>query len=315
MRIDILKQYIEVARTLSFSRTAAKLNLSLSTLSRNMAALERSVGETLLLRSQPIQLTAAGGVVLGYANEIVAAEENMRAALKRSRSQAKNTLKILDVTPVPIAAGLIRELAAQLCQNDPSLKLLMQPLTGKNLIEALCDGSLDVGYYHFVEAESDATALLDKAGLDFFEITPYDNTLRIAIPRSNHLAQKERLTLNDLREIEFLRSADAGMEHLFISTEKALLQAGVRFRTHLISVQGMSDLMTNVHRNCAAFVATSVLNAQLIPDSALKQYRLTDCEGLDLRLHLLLIWKRDSPNPAVPLFRRCLKDLMDKEQA
>jgi hypothetical protein len=72
--------------------------------------------------------------------------------------------------------------------------------------------------------------------------------------------------------------------------------------------------MTGAYGDYAVFVAKSVLNAQLIPDSVLNHYRLINCEGLDLRLHLLLTWKRDSPNSAVTLFCDCLKNLMAEEQ-
>ena len=60
-RLQGMELFVEVAKTRSFSRAAAALGVPKSTLSRQVAELERSVGLRLLSRTtRKVELTDAG---------------------------------------------------------------------------------------------------------------------------------------------------------------------------------------------------------------------------------------------------------------
>lgn len=64
-RLQGMELFVEVARTLSFGRAAENLAIPKSTLSRQVAELERSVGLRLLSRTtRRVELTEAGPALL-----------------------------------------------------------------------------------------------------------------------------------------------------------------------------------------------------------------------------------------------------------
>lgn len=83
---------IAIAETGSFCRAAERLYVSQPTLSKSVAALERSLGVKLFDRSRvPVQLTQAGEIFLKYAQNVVAMENLMEREL---HTPQKRVLKI-----------------------------------------------------------------------------------------------------------------------------------------------------------------------------------------------------------------------------
>jgi monoterpene epsilon-lactone hydrolase len=79
-----LRAFVAVARELSFSRAADRLYLSQPALSRQVRALERLVGCTLLRRStHRVELTLAGEALLGRAEDLIA---DLDSAVTATRS-------------------------------------------------------------------------------------------------------------------------------------------------------------------------------------------------------------------------------------
>ena len=83
LELSLLKHFIAVGRTGSFTRAAELLNASQSVVSRSVKRLEDQVGAVLLKRStRTVKLTEAGETLLTEAEAIVgrltAAAENVR---------------------------------------------------------------------------------------------------------------------------------------------------------------------------------------------------------------------------------------------
>lgn len=80
MDMEALKTFLTLAETGSFSRTAQRMILAQSTISKRIGELEREMGETLFVRERSgAALTAAGKLLHEYAEQMV----NMEAKLKR----------------------------------------------------------------------------------------------------------------------------------------------------------------------------------------------------------------------------------------
>ncbi len=92
MNTQDYRNIITIAETGSFCRAAEKLYVSQPSLSKSIAALERSLGIRLFDRSRvPIQLTKEGEVLFKYAQNAVAMEDLM---MKELREPQKELLKI-----------------------------------------------------------------------------------------------------------------------------------------------------------------------------------------------------------------------------
>ena len=304
--ISILRQFVELARTLNYRRTSEKLNLTQPTLSRNISMLEKYVGAALLVREQPLRLTAIGSLVLTHAGTIIAEEERMLAQAQALAHNDTPSLSMLETSDAPQLAAIMRELFARMHNDGHQIRIRMQSLYGKTLVEALQDGSIDLGYYHYVKADSNKANHLLEAGLDYHQVKGYENRLLIGIPRSNNLASRSRLLVADLAELEFQVAATAALEHFFISMRNACSQAGVELRIRLAATTSISDLLINGSDDCATCISTSYLNAGIVPPTTLEQLASFDVEDLDLDLCLNIVWKKDSKNPAIALLRSYL---------
>jgi DNA-binding transcriptional LysR family regulator len=89
MEIKWIQDFLSVAKTHSFSRSALERHVTQSALSRRIQALEAWVGVELIDRhTQPIQLTAAGAIFQKQAEEILRLAMEARSGLQQGGRSA-----------------------------------------------------------------------------------------------------------------------------------------------------------------------------------------------------------------------------------
>jgi DNA-binding transcriptional LysR family regulator len=295
-----------LARNLNFGRTAALLNLTQSTLSRNISMLEKYVGAQLCVRTSPLQITRAGSVVLTHASAIIMHDELMCAEVLALGKCEALSLVVMDDSATPLVASNMRSIFAKMFEKDRSLEITRYQLNGKGVIDALLDGSIDIGYYCHVAADTNALQRLSSAELESHEIQGLDNRLLVAIPRSHALAGKEHLLAEDLHTIEFVTAANAALEHFFTSVNEAFADRGVTLSKRMLALNNIVDALMVGFSDCANFISTSYLKANVIPKSILEHVVLREVEDLDLSLHHKVIWLKGSKNPGIALLKEHL---------
>ncbi|GAB3132656.1 hypothetical protein GCM10027057_05180 [Marisediminicola antarctica] len=76
----LLKTFISVAETLSFTRSAELLSLSQPTVSQHIRKLEKAAGRILVARdTRDVRLTDNGDAMVGFARTILAAHDEATA--------------------------------------------------------------------------------------------------------------------------------------------------------------------------------------------------------------------------------------------
>lgn len=83
MDLDQIKTFDRIAQDLSFTRAAARLNVTQATVSMRMRALEELLGVPLFHRGRTISLTDQGMTFLPYARRILSAAQEAKEALRR----------------------------------------------------------------------------------------------------------------------------------------------------------------------------------------------------------------------------------------
>lgn len=133
--------YVEVCRLGSFSAAGAALGYSQSAVSRQLAALERELGATLLeRRARGVRPTPAGREVLRHAQTMVHAEAQARRAATDTRDRRR-----LAVGAVPSASGwLLPEAFRALRAEHPDVLLSLRTASSTDLEDALAAGTLDL---------------------------------------------------------------------------------------------------------------------------------------------------------------------------
>ena len=95
MRIEYLEEFAALARFLSFTETASKLNMSQPTLSKHINSLERELKVPLFSRDgASLSLTKAGKLVLPHAFAIIESRKQMTIAAKQGMSMLTPHLTI-----------------------------------------------------------------------------------------------------------------------------------------------------------------------------------------------------------------------------
>ncbi|MEU6847664.1 transcriptional regulator CynR [Streptomyces sp. NPDC046716] len=139
-----LRYLLAVVEHGTFTRAAEALHIAQPTLSQQIRALERAVGQPLLDRSgRTVRPTDAGEVYAGHARralrEIAAAD----AAVRDVRDLSRGRLR-LAVTPT-FTAYLVGPLLAALHARHPGLDLTVRETTQEHIGEGLIAGDLDAG--------------------------------------------------------------------------------------------------------------------------------------------------------------------------
>ncbi len=83
MDLDQIRTFDRIAQDLSFTRAAARLNVTQATVSMRMRALEELLGVQLFHRGRTISLTDQGMTFLPYARRILSAAQEAKEALRR----------------------------------------------------------------------------------------------------------------------------------------------------------------------------------------------------------------------------------------
>lgn len=139
-----MRYFVAVAEELHFGRAARRLNLSQPPLSVQIRELEREIGADLFIRNRRrVELTPAGGVLLGEARRLIAQAE---AAVESARRAARGEIGHLAVGFVSTADySLLPALVHRFRTRHPGVSLTLRELTGDRQIDQLSAGELDLG--------------------------------------------------------------------------------------------------------------------------------------------------------------------------
>jgi len=144
MELDELRALVAVIQEGSISGAARRLYRSQSVVTRQVQALERAVGGSLLdRRCRPLSATALGKRVVEHARRALAAVDELKGAAVAEGAEPSGELRIgVGFSVVEI---LMRVPLARLRQSFPRLVLSIKSDWSQHLPALLKDGALDVG--------------------------------------------------------------------------------------------------------------------------------------------------------------------------
>ncbi len=143
MTLDQIKTFLELAETGSFNRAAEILNVTQSTVSARIKALEHAVGHSLLIRNHSgCRLTAAGQQFLFYAKNIKSFwQKSLHTVTLRPEFRS-----VLSVgAQVSLWERLVLDWMAWMRCQAPDIALNIQTDYSPAQMAMLTDGLLDIG--------------------------------------------------------------------------------------------------------------------------------------------------------------------------
>lgn len=186
MNLSHLNAFIHLAKTGSFSQSADELGISQPTLSRHIASLEKTLGQTLIDRThRPMKLTAVGAFFYEHAQKSANELTELLTLTQNFNKSAPNTLTIGFVAS--ILYGLLPDIIGRLKLSLPSLDVRLIEVGSYEQIRALKAGEIDVGFGRF---------LCDDVFVQ--QIFLRHERLVVALPIAHKFAQKSSISLKQL---------------------------------------------------------------------------------------------------------------------
>lgn len=195
MRIELLREFIELARDLDFRATAARLNLAPSSLSGHIAEIEREVGFSLVSRWPSRALTPQGNQFLKYAYKITGLYDEALQRCADLGKGARQRVKIANTGMSPRVHKFLFALLAKYGREHPAVEFDCRAFEGKgsNVRDLLC-GVVDIAFV--ASAVADPRAEMERQGIACAPLCREESAVWVA--RESSLARGEALAVADL---------------------------------------------------------------------------------------------------------------------
>ena len=291
MEIRVLKYFVEAAREKNISRAATKLHVSQPAMSKQLKALEEELGKKLFKRSNHhIELTVEGQLFKRRAEEIL-----------EMVHKTKVEFEIMD-----------NEIAGDIyigCAESDSIKYLAR------VAKSLQEKYSKIHYHIYSGNGEDLYYRLESGLLDFsvtaqkVDITKYDHsaipspdTWGIIMRKDSPLAEKEKITVEDLHGLPLICSREA-------MNEEYLQWFGSEFDKFNITVT------YNLLYNAAIMVREGLgyaISFDKLADTGSNSEICFRPLYPELKSELQLIWKKyQLLSPAADLFLKQFRQMYD----
>ena len=137
----LLRSFVAVAETLSFTQSAHQLSLSQPTVSQHIRKLELAAGRNLVTRdTRSVALTDNGEAMLGFARTILAAQDQAQSYFTGSAMRGRLRFGSADDLALTQLPGILRDFR----QLYPQINLDLTVSQSPTLLRRLAAGALDL---------------------------------------------------------------------------------------------------------------------------------------------------------------------------
>jgi DNA-binding transcriptional LysR family regulator len=218
----LLRTFLAVADTGSFSAAARRLQYTQSAVSQHIAALEADLGTPLFTR-RPVAPTPAGERLRRHAALLLVRLEAARADV--TRAVAPPGRLVLGLTPLAWAAPVAAALATVRAESA-RLRTRLRVAGRDRIVEAVATGEIDLGLVDGFTAPSDPLRLPEPGAGGPRAVGVAESPAVVAVPRSHPLAGRATVDLADLADAYWIDAPEvAPFDRLPVDG----LRAGLRY--------------------------------------------------------------------------------------
>ncbi|HOG47573.1 MAG TPA: LysR family transcriptional regulator [Anaerolineae bacterium] len=195
MDIDRLREFIVLAQTRSFAKAASALFCSQSTLSKRIKSTERELGVRLFDRtSRRVEITKFGELLLPYARQIVALQDEYAAVLQANQATDRDVLTLGSIRA--LAQYHITAVLGDFRRSRPQSTIRVVRATSEELRAMLRQRKVELAFVRTTtETDDDLTKV------------PYaSDGLVVVLPTTHRLARQKVIALEQLANERFLLS-------------------------------------------------------------------------------------------------------------
>lgn len=261
MNLEQLQGFATIARLGNFTRAAEELHLAQPSLSRQISALEQSLGVELVTRARAgSTLTVAGETLLPLARRMLADAGSVRRELAELAGLRRGRVR-LGSTPT-LCASLVAETLGIFHTAHPAIELRITERGSRGLLDDLAGGELDLALI----------TSSDVASAEHLTVTPLlvEELVVVSSAAERPLTTEGSIPLSKvaaLPQVAFSPTYD-----LRTTTDTAYRAAGL---TPLVVVEGaeMDAVLRFVGRGIGVAIVPAMV---LLEQQGLRSVRLTD---------------------------------------
>ena len=292
MTLNQLKYFMAVARCLSFTEAAKGLFMTQPALSRQIQAMEDELGTRLFVREKKtLKLTPGGSVLYNSLPDFLQQYENLVSDARSANRGYEGRLRvgILDIYDI---SELFPPVVDVFRSRYPQIQLSLERYSLGELPELIYEDRLDIiCTYGF--------SLFDKPDLMTVDVQKYDSC--IMLNRNHPLADKPDLTLEDLRQEQFVqlgrKASDEGYQYIM----NLLNKGGIS--PEIIQVDKNEDVLLWVEMGIAVAVTSSRTVEHHNPRVVIRELNMPEVKGHDITM----AWRKSNYNPAIALFMELME--------
>jgi DNA-binding transcriptional LysR family regulator len=278
MDLDYLTTFLEIAKQGSFSRAGQKLFRSQPAVSAQIRQLEEEYGQKLFDRvGKSMKLTAAGEVLLGYAERLITLKNDSLRAVADQSSAPRGTLAVgaNEATCLYVLPNVFAEFHARF----PSVQISVYRNFSRKVVEKVEDGAVDVGI---------VTLPVKSPSLSTHPI--FRDRLMLMVSPDNPLAKHKTVTPAEIAD-QPLIIPKTGFTRQLLDKLFRPYRAQLRIPMELPSV-GM------IKRFVAAGLGVSLISSSFARDEVRAgKVKLIEISDVDLWRELGLVYRRDRTLP------------------
>jgi DNA-binding transcriptional LysR family regulator len=193
MEIRKLKVFLDLAKTLNYSETAARMYTTQGNISKQILSLEKELGVTLFIRAhRKIVLSNEGELVRPYARKIMNDYESLNIKLGDYHDQQRMTLRLLTIPTMPNYQSFV--VLSQFLKQHPEVHVSLQEEESNLLFDSLRKNDCDVIFARTFEFPDTDLERLVMEKDDFVAVLPNDH----------QLADSKMISLEQLKQDNFL---------------------------------------------------------------------------------------------------------------
>lgn len=295
MNLTHLRTFRTVAQYGSYTRAAEALFLSQPSVYLQVRALERAHGQRLIeqidRRATP---TAAGRVLLRYAERIMALVDEARIAVDDTR-EGEPVGRLVIGSSFLVTAYLLPYLLHAYRGRHPRVELQTLRLSGYEIEERLLKGEIDLGIH------SGAARRSGIAARRFFT----DRLVAVAAP-DHPLAGRAGVSLVEMARFPVVDRTE--VQSTVMTPRDWLAARGVRAE---VALELPNEAAVRIAARLGMGIA--VLSSMLVvEDLKAGHLRTIDVEGLDMQLEMYVVWRSET---RLGRTARLMLDLLADEDA
>lgn len=286
MDTRLLRYFLAVAEHKNFTEAAKHLYMTQSALSHQIINLEKELDAKLFIRTtRSVELTSAGLVLQRSAKDLIAQIDQISNQIRKAESGLLGELRIGSIT-APFKK-LLPDLLLQFQQKFPDIKVDYVHQNVGALYESLEYGRLDIAFTMSFDLLDSSTIVCKPLFLD---------GISIAARPDHPVCQQSTIDFSTLSHESFVTLSE---------------KESPRWHKLMIKVCANRDFVPNIFRrhHLAESVLLDVeagLGIAILPTSITRCYtsdlKFIELDGEDTKFHDVLAWKKDNPNPSIPLF-------------